>query len=269
MDSALDLPAYLARIGYTGPVAATLPVLREIHARHPAAITFENIDPLLGRPVRLELASIADKLVTRRRGGYCYEQNTLLMAALRAIGFPARSVAGRVQWNTGGAVTARVHMALLVTLPDGEYLADVGFGGLTMTAPLKLQPGIEQPTPHGSYRIARAGDEFQVQARIDGNWSAMYQLSLANADVSDWEVANWFMSTSPDSIFATSLIVARPSGDRRYALRNNRLRIHHADGSSEQRLLNNSDELFSVLRGEFGLALTGEEAAGIASAAGV
>jgi len=271
MIDQFDVSAYLARIGYAGPRSVTLETLRAIHLLHPSAITFENIDALLGRPIRLELAAIADKIVTCGRGGYCYEQNTLLMTALRATGFPVRSIAGRIQWNMNGAVTARNHMALLVTLPDGEYVADVGFGGLTLTAPLKLEPDLEQKTPHGWYRIVRAGDEFQLQAKLDGHWTAMYQFSLSDEDVSDWEMANWFISTSPDSIFTKTLIVARPAAEGiRYALRNNRLRTYHSDGSIEQRTLTSADELFGVLRGEFNLKLSGDsELATVAAFASV
>ena len=269
--SELDVAAYLARIGYRDERSATLRTLRAIHLLHPTAITFENIDVLLKRPIRLELPAIADKIMTRGRGGYCYEQNTLLMAALRALDFSVRSVAGRIQWNMNGLVTARNHMVLLVSLPDGEYIADVGFGGLTLTAPLKLEPGLEQETPHGWYRIVRANDEFQLQAKLDGQWSAMYQFALADERApADWEMANWFIATSPDSIFTKALILARPASDRRYALRNNRLRIHHADGSTEQRMIASSNELFSVLHGEFNLKLPDHgELDAIAAVAGV
>jgi N-hydroxyarylamine O-acetyltransferase len=271
MIDQIDVSAYFARIGYSGSRSVTLETLRAVHLLHPSAITFENIDVLLKRPIRLELAAIADKIVTRGRGGYCYEQNTLLMAALRTTGFSMRSIAGRIQWNMNGLVTARNHMVLLVSLPEGDHIADVGFGGLTLTAPLKLEPDLEQQTLHGWYRIVRAGDEFQLQAKLDGQWTAMYQFSLADEDVSDWEMANWFISTSPDSIFTKTLIVARPAaGGVRYALRNNRLRTYHADGSTEQRVLTGADELFGVLRGEFNLKLPeNSELAAIAVIAGV
>ncbi len=255
MRAELDVDAYLARISYKGPISATLDVLRELHALHPAAITFENIDVLLKRPIRLEIAAISEKILTRGRGGYCYEQNTLLMAALQSIGFKVRAIAGRVQWNMGDLVTARNHMLLLVSLADGDYVADVGFGGLTLTAPLRLEPDAEQQTPHGWHRIVRVGDEFQVQARLDGRWSGIYQFSLAEEAPTDWEMANWFVSTSPDSIFTNTLIVARPAGESRYTLRNKRLRVHRADGATEQRLISTADELTDILRREFKLNL--------------
>ncbi len=270
MNTGLDADRYFARIGYSGPRSATLDVLRDLHGLHPAAIPFENIDVLLKRPIRLELSAIADKILARGRGGYCYEQNTLLMAALQSLGFAVRSVAGRVQLNMDGVVTARSHMVLLVSLSDGDYIADVGFGGLTLTAPLRLEPDIEQLTPHGTYRLIRVGAEFQLQARLDCQWTAMYQFSLAEQAPADWDMANWFISTSPDSIFTQTLIVARPVGDSRHALRNNRLRVYRPDGTTEQRLLSSPGELADVLRHDFSLMLPpAEELADILSIAGV
>jgi N-hydroxyarylamine O-acetyltransferase len=270
MVSEFDIDGYCARIGYSGPRRADLGVLRDLHALHPAAVTFENIDVLVKRPIRLDLAAIADKIIKDGRGGYCYEQNNLFMAALGSLGFTVRSMAGRVQLNMDGAVTARNHMVLLVSLPEGEHIADVGFGGLTLTAPLRFEPGLEQTTPHGVYRITRSDDEFQLQARLDGQWTAMYQFSLAEQAPADWDMANWFMSTSPDSIFTKTLIVARPVGESRHALRNNRLRVYRADGTTEQRLIASADELLGVLRGGFDLRLpSADELAGIMKIAGV
>ena len=255
MSFEIDINSYFARIDYQGPRSATLQTLRELHALHPNAITFENLDVVMKRPIRLELDAIMQKLVTLGRGGYCYEQNTLFLAVLRALGFEVRAVAARVQWNAGGLVTARNHMALLLRQPDGHYIADVGFGGLTLTAPLLLAPDIAQRTAHGLYRLVRIGDEYQVQARIEATWSAMYQFSLAEQAPADWDMANWFMSTSPDSIFTSTLIAARPYGGARYTLRNNRLRIHRPDGTSEQRQIATFSELCGVLRRDFAINL--------------
>jgi N-hydroxyarylamine O-acetyltransferase len=270
MVSEFDIDAYCARIGYGGARRATLDVLRALHARHPAAVTFENIDVLLKRPIRLDLPAIATKIIEGGRGGYCYEQNSLFMAALRALGFSVRAIAGRVQLNAQGHVASRSHMVLLVSLPERDHIADVGFGGLTLTAPLRLEPGLEQTTPHGLHRIMRIGDEYQLQVRLDGQWTAMYQFSLAEEAQADWEMANWFMSTSPNSNFTQTLIVARPASDRRYALRNNRLRVYHADGRVEQQSIAASGELLGILRDTFNLKLPpADDLAGVLAAAGV
>jgi hypothetical protein len=131
--SAIDLDAYFARVGYQGPRAPTLDTLRALHRLHPAAIAFENLDPLLKRPVRLDVGALMDKLVHAHRGGYCYEHNIFFQAVLRAIGFTVASLAARVQWNVPPDTdTPRYHMLLRIDLVDGPYIADVGFGRLTL-----------------------------------------------------------------------------------------------------------------------------------------
>lgn len=270
MSPSFDLDAYLKRIGYDGSHAPSLEGLRELHLRHPASIPFENLDVLLKTPIRLDIGSLADKLIARRRGGYCYEQNTLLMTALQAMGYTVRSLAGRVQWQAPGLVAARHHMALLITLPEGEFLADVGFGGLTLTAPLRFVTDIEQQTPHGTYRIVAVRDEFQLQAKIDGEWHALFQLSLAEQAAADWDSANWYISTSPDSIFTRTLMAALPAPDRRYTLRNNRMSVHHTGGRSEHRTISDAGELIAVLRETFRLNIPKDaDLSAIASVAGL
>jgi N-hydroxyarylamine O-acetyltransferase len=251
-----DLEAYFERIGYSGPRSATLDTLEAIHARHPQAIPFENLNPLLGWPVRLDAASLQRKLVREGRGGYCYEQNLLFAHALRALGFHVTGLAARVLWNLPeGVEPARTHMLLLIELVEGRYVADVGFGGLTLTGPLRLQAGIEQPTPHEPFRLTMAGDAFVMEALIGGAWMALYRFDLHEQTQPDYEVTNWFLSNHPESRFVTGLIAARTDGGRRYALRNNELAVHHANGETERRLLTSAAALRAVLEGEFRLAL--------------
>ena len=270
MTDDFRLEAYLQRIGFAAAHTPSLETLRELHLRHTASIPFENLDVFLRTPIRLDLRSLTDKLIVRKRGGYCYEQNTLLMAALQAMSYRVRSLAGRVQWQAPGRVAARHHMVLLVSLPEGEFLADAGFGGLTLTAPLRFVTDIEQDTPHGRYRIVAVREEFQVQAQVDGEWHPLFQLSLAEQAAADWDSANWFISTSPESIFTRTLMAAIPTHDRRYTLRNNRLSIHHVGGRSEHRTLSGANELMTVLHETFRLNLPKDaDISAIASVAGV
>lgn len=252
----LDLASYLARIGYSGPRTATVETLRTLHALHPAAIPFENLDVLLERPIRLDLESIVAKLVRQGRGGYCFEQNALFQAALLALGFTVRGLAARAQWRRPeGMPTPRTHMVLLVSLPEGDFIADAGFGGLTLTAPLRLEADVAQPTPHGLFRLVRIGDELQLQVKTRHGWEPVYQLSLHEQTAADWEMASWYTSTSPQSRFTSTLIAARPVGDRRYGLLDNALSSHLADGTTERRVLHTPRELESVLRDDFGIRL--------------
>ena len=196
--SDLDLRAYFARIGYSDAPTPTLETLQVLHWLHPAAITFENLDPLMKRPVRLHVDALMTKLVAQRRGGYCYEQNTLFAAVLRSLDYRVVTLAARVQWGAPKAVVRpRSHMLLRVELPHGSYITDVGFGLLTLTAPLQLRPDLEQPTPHGLHRLVCVGDEFQLQVRLTDHWAPIYQFSLQEQVSADWEVQNWYTSTHP------------------------------------------------------------------------
>jgi N-hydroxyarylamine O-acetyltransferase len=252
----LDLASYLARIGYSGPKTATLETLQALHALHPAAIPFENLDVLLKRPIRLDVPSVAAKLVDRRRGGYCFEQNGLFQAALQELGFAVRGLAARPQWRRPeGLPPPRSHMVLLVSLPEGDFLADAGFGGLSLTAALRLDTEAAQPTPHGLFRLVRTEDEFQLQVKAREGWEPVYQMSLHEQAAADWEMANWYTSAFPGSHFTERLTAARIVGDRRYGLLDNALSIHAPDGRTERRELQTPEELAAVLRDDFGIAL--------------
>jgi len=190
------------------------------------------------------------------RGGYCFEQNLLFSHALKALGFKVTGLAARVLWNAPeGAITARGHMLLRIDLNDERFIADVGFGGMTLTGPLRLEPDIEQATPHEPFRLLKAGEEFVMQAKAGGAWKSLYRFDLQEQLLPDYEVTNWYLSNHPNSHFVTGLIAARPASDRRYALRNNELAVHHLNGSTERRVLTNAAELRETLEGAFRLTL--------------
>jgi N-hydroxyarylamine O-acetyltransferase len=255
MQKAIDLTAYLARIGYAGPREPTLGALHGIVAAHATAIPFENIDVLLGRGARLDTGSLVAKLVGEGRGGYCFEHNTLLLQALRALGFSVEGFSARVLWGRPeGDPTARSHMLLRVSLPEGEYLADVGFGGLTLTAPLRLETGTEQVTPHEPHRLVDNDGEIELQARLDGGWTRLYHfLSQPQLPVV-YEAANWFTATHPESLFTNHLLMARPEPDRRYALFDRDFTVRHRDGCVERQRLADAAELVAVLTRCFRIA---------------
>lgn len=252
----LDLDAYFERIGYSGERSATLDALRAIHVRHTEAIPFENLNPLMRWPVRLDIDSIQQKTVRDGRGGYCFEQNLLLSHALTAIGFKAIGLAARVMWNMPEVpVPPRSHMLLRVDLNGRTYVADAGFGGLTLTGPLLLEPDTEQTTPHEPFRLIRSGEEFVVQAKIGGIWLALYRFNLQEQLLPDYEVTNWYLSNHPNSRFVTGLIAARTTPDRRYALNNNELAVRHLNGRTERRTLTSAAELRETLEGPLRLTL--------------
>jgi N-hydroxyarylamine O-acetyltransferase len=256
MRSGVDVDAYFERIGYRGPHSASLDTLAAVHLRHAQTIPFENLNPFLRWPVQLEAQALQQKLVRERRGGYCFEHNLLLSHVLTELGFHVKGLAARVRWNVPeGTVTPRGHMLLLVDLDGDRYVADVGFGGLTLTAPLRLQVDIEQSTPHEPFRLVGSGDGFVMQARVAGAWRSLYSFDLQEQFLADYEVTNWYLSNHPSSHFVTGLIAARPDRDRRHVLRGNELAVHHMTGGTERRLLTRTEELRAALDETFGVTL--------------
>jgi N-hydroxyarylamine O-acetyltransferase len=247
----LDVDAYFRRIAYSGPREPTLDTLRALHELHPRAIPFENLDVLRRRPVRLDVESLQAKLVAQNRGGYCFEQNRLFSAVLAELGYRVAALSARVLWDRPEDTRARTHMLLLVQLGEDAYLCDVGFGGLTMTAPLRLAPGVEQRTPHEPFRVGREGRELVSQAFVRGAWRTLYKFDLQEQLPIDIEVLNFFVSEHAESPFMTRLMAARREQNRTLALRNAELSVHYLDGPSERRSLGSVAEVRSTLAREF------------------
>lgn len=252
---AIDLDAYFGRIGYSGPRVATLGVFRAIHEAHPAAIAFENLDSLMGRRVHLDLPALQKKLIQGGRGGYCFEHNTLLARVLTALGFKVSLLAARVVMGGMPATGRRTHMLLKVETEEGPHIADVGFGGRTLTMPLNLAQDGEQMTVHGPFRLARDGGAIEQQTKIDGAWQTLYRYSLEEQLPGDFDVLNWFVSTHPDSPFVSRLLAARTLSDRWYGLMNNQFSIYHADMRSEKHELKSAEEIAAVLENELAIRL--------------
>jgi N-hydroxyarylamine O-acetyltransferase len=246
--AAAFLPRYLARIGYAGPVAPTLKVLAALQAAHIATIPFEAIDALTGAGIDIGAAAVDAKLIGQRRGGYCFEQNSLFLRALIAIGFDAEGLLGRVRWMLPDEApeTPRTHMVVRVTIDGRPWLADVGFGAAVPPQPLAMDSEEPQPTPHESYRIVRHGDVWQVASLIEGEWRTLYRLDPVSPPSIDYELGNWYTSAHPDSHFRHQLIAARTTGEARYGLRDNRLTTRLTDGRIDRRYLT-ADEIERTL----------------------
>lgn len=254
----IDVGAYFRRIGYDGPRAPTLAVLRDLHRLHPQAIAFENLDPLLRRLVKLDLPSLQSKFVEGGRGGYCFEHNTLLADVLRQLGFTVREATARVRWTLAPDVrTPRVHCLLLVGAEGETYLVDVGFGGNVLTAPLLLSSRAAQVTPHEEFRLVSEGDSIVQEMRRNDVWEPLYAFDFSETVPADFEMGNWFTSAHPGSIFVNGLLMARCEPDRRYGLRDNALVVHKRAGGSERTTLRSARELRDALTDIFKLRLDG------------
>ena len=252
----INLDAYFQRIDYSGDRTASLPTLEAIHICHAKAIAFENLSPLLGQPVLLDLPSLQEKLVNAGRGGYCFEQNGLFRSVLIALGFQVTSLAARVLWGVPtGAMTPRSHMLLMVHIDDVPYIADVGFGGSTLPTPIRLTSNIDQSTSLEPFRLISAKDSYILQVYFAGTWQSLYQFDLQPQYPADYEISNWYVSTYPKSRFVNSLMVSRLDESSRYTLYDNRFTIHPLNGATEHRLLTTAKELRLVLTREFRLTL--------------
>jgi N-hydroxyarylamine O-acetyltransferase len=254
----VDVEAYFQRIGYAGRRDATLETLADLHLHHPQVIPFEDLDPLLKRPVLLNAAAIERKILFSGRGGWCYEQNLLLGNVLQTLGFQVTGLAARVMWNgPEDMVRARTHMLLLIDdLDGGPYIADVGFGGLTLTGPLRLVPDVEQPTPHETFRLLLdAEGVYVLQVRLRDAWKPLYSFDLQPQLLVDYDVWNWHLCHHPDSPFVNNLMAARVTLDRRYGLLNNKLSIHVLNGESQQTTLATAMEIRGTLEHLFGIEL--------------
>ncbi len=225
---------------------------------HTGSIPFENLDPLMGVPVDdLSPEALTDKLVRRRRGGYCYEQNGLMGYVLTEIGFRVRRLAGRVVWMLppDRPPGAQTHTVLAVTFPgsQGSFLVDVGFGGQTLTSPIRLQTGNAQQTTHEPYRLNDRGDDGLVlQALVREEWQPLYVFGTKTVPQIDLRVGSWYVSTHPSSMFVTGLMVALTTDDARYNLAGRNLTIHRADGSEKIRL-DDAAAVVDVLIERFGI----------------
>ena len=266
IDSALDsrtvnktkfnLDGYFKRIGYVGSTDPTLETLRSIHLRHAQSIPFENLNPFLRIPVVLDIDSLYQKLVLDGRGGYCFEHNLLLTEVLKSMRYSVKGLGARVLWNIPeGIVTARGHMLLLVEIDHDYFIADVGFGGLTLTAPLALIPNLEQDTPHEKFKLIQIANDYVLQAKVQGAWKRIYSFGLQENFLIDYEVTSWYLSNHPTSHFVTGLIAALPFENGRHTLRNNDFATHYLDGSHERKRFDNVADLQFTLETTFGIRL--------------
>jgi arylamine N-acetyltransferase len=254
-----DLTAYLTRIGCADPRQPTAEALSELVAAHNGSIPFENLDPLFGVPVdQLGADALADKLVHRRRGGYCYEHNGLMGFVLERLGYGVDRLAGRVVWmrEPGSPLPAMTHQVLSVTggRLDGRYLVDVGFGGQTLTSPIRMVADRVQQTRHEPYRLVSGDEGWVLHARVREQWQALYEFTERPQPRIDLEVGSWYTSTHPSSPFVTGMTAALVTDEGRLNLRGRNLAIHRG-GATEKLRFDTAAEVVAALKATFGIDL--------------
>jgi N-hydroxyarylamine O-acetyltransferase len=249
-----DLSAYLERIGRPAatPEAAGLRALQQAHMR---AIPFENFDPLLDKVPDLAPEAIFDKIVRRRRGGYCFEQNGLYGAALAAIGFAPRRLLARVRMRFGSEA-ARSHLILAVEIEGRSFLTDVGFGGPGPLTPLELGVEGKQEAPNGTFRISDDPErgETVVERQSEDGWLQLYAFDRARVTDGEIDSANYFCATWDQAPFGFHVVVGGYAGGLRYGLFDRQLSVSGPEGT-EQRQLSSLEDFADVVTGKLGIAL--------------
>lgn len=274
----MEVTAYLDRIGYHGPHEATAETLRMLHAAHAFAVPFENLDIHLGRTISLDPASLFDKIVRRRRGGYCFELNGLFALLLERLGFSVRHLMARVLWGQT-EVSPLSHRVLLVETGGERWIADVGFGGNGLIAAIPLAAGHEERQYADRFRVmsvangedrrdprrrdpldARHKDrqEYRIDCLVKDVWEPMYSFTTESYLPVDYTYANYFHSHSPESLFTQKRLCTKPTPNGRIILQNRALKIRH-DGQSQTQALKTPEAYRAMLADHFGIALSDHE----------
>jgi N-hydroxyarylamine O-acetyltransferase len=255
MSNPIDLAKYAERIGFLGEFRVDFATLSAIQFGQSTHIPFENLDILRKIPVSIDTSDLERKLVIHRRGGYCFEQNGLLLAVLQQIGFVARPHAARVRiGNERTYLPPRTHLFVQVDLDGKTWIVDSGVGSMSLTSPVQFVEDVEQETLHEPRRIVREDGVYFHQVLVNGEWEDAYEFSGEQMPMIDREVSNWWTSTSPKAKFSQNMMasLARPNGER-YGLYNG-IFIHRHDGVVLRKVeIENDEQLIFVLKEEFGL----------------
>jgi len=249
----MDVSLYLQRLGYDGPREPTWETLRQLHLRHLEAIPFENLDVQRKCPINLDEAALFDKVIRRRRGGFCYELNSLFAALLRALGFHVTYLSGRVSSDGSWPMEPEFDHLLLEVSRGGEgpWLVDVGFGD-GFSEPPPLHPG--QWTSHGQpYRLEQRGEDYGLSVQEeDGSWKVLYAFTRVPRRLEEFSGMCQYHQTSPDSFFMRQLVCSRKTATGRVTVRGHQLLDTQGPRRSERTL--EPEELERVLLEHFGIA---------------
>ena len=255
--------AYLDRIGVDRPEVIDTAALRVLHQAHQLTVPFENLSIHLSEPISLDEDKLLSKIVTRRRGGFCYELNGAFALLLRALGADVVMVAARVHGSDGFGPPFD-HLALLVHPADGTgpCLADVGFGSHT-EYPLLLGSRQQQDDPAGPFRLADAEDgDVDVFKATE----PQYRIEMRARSLADFGPTCWYQQTSPDSHFTRSTVCSRLTGEGRISI-SGRTLIRTTGGVRSEEELPDDGALLAAYRDHFGIVLDRVPVVSVRSAA--
>ena len=245
------LQHYLDRIGYQGDAKADMATVAEMMKRQLFTVPFENLDVQAGKVVSLVPEEIAEKIISRNRGGYCYEVNGIFAMALEALGIPYQFVAARPMFYP--VKKPKTHMAIVLKVDDEAWLCDLGFGSYGLRAPMRLDLlDVEISQDCDSFKLSKTDNgEYLLQALVEGQWANQYAFDLSPQDWIDFVPANYLNSTHPDTIFVKKLLIVLHGQTGRTILFGNTLKTI-ANGRVEKQIVAAEDRA-SVLLDKFGL----------------
>jgi N-hydroxyarylamine O-acetyltransferase len=248
----VDVTTYLERINYRGSLSPSADTLRELQVAHLLSVPFENLSIHSHEPIVLNDEALFNKIVERRRGGFCYECNGLFAALLRSLGFDVSMLSAEVAKAGGGFSQPFDHMTLLVKLEE-NWLVDVGFGD-SFLEPLKVDTSTEQIQGPQSFRITAQDLYLVVQRQYEGEWKSEYRFTLQPYNYSDFEEMCQYHQTSPESHFTQKRICSLATSDGRITVSDMRF-IVTRNGARDEQTLISSKEYEEILLKEFGIVM--------------
>jgi N-hydroxyarylamine O-acetyltransferase len=253
---AFDLDAYCARINYTGSRDPNLATLKGLHSAHAHTVPFENPDIHLGRAISLDPSTLFAKIVTRKRGGYCYEVNSFFAMILRAFGFQVQCLLARVLYGFSN-FRPRSHQLLLISVENQSWIADVGFGSCCLREPMRLTPDEVSAQGPDSFRLkTETGHTYILEALLAGRWQDLYGFTLEPFDLVDYEPFNFWNSTSPQVRFTQQKLCTIPTPEGRVVAVDMDFKIHGRQGT-QTITAKTHEEYLKLLRAHFGLEIAG------------
>jgi len=246
-----ELQKYFDRIAFSGDAKVDIATVAGMMRCQLFTVPFENLDVQSGKAVSLVPEHIVDKIIDRRRGGYCFEVNGLFAMALEALGVTYQFVAARPMMYP--VRKPRTHMALVVQADGQEWLCDLGFGSYGIRAPMRLDLlDAEINQDFDTFMLSKINQrEYLLQALVEGKWADQYAFDLSPQEWIDFAPANYLSSTHPDAIFVQKLVVVLHNPKGRISLTGDTLKTV-IEGRVEKQAIR-PEEKAAILNSRFGL----------------
>lgn len=246
---------YLTRIGYTESLKPTFETLQKLQVVHLFAVPFENLDIHLGQRIELSIGRFYEKIIDRRRGGFCYELNGLFNELLLTLGYKTKIISARVYSQSKGHYNPEFdHLAIIVQIDDRSYLTDVGFGEFSLSPILVDLDKIHQDD-RGEFMFSKGEEDYWiVNKKENGSWVPEYRFALKERQLADFGKRCSFHQTSPDSHFTQKRLCSLPIINGRMTISGNRFTIKE-NGLSKEMEIKDEMEFHEILRSRFTIKL--------------